>query len=183
MQRKLLFIAVPIIVGIAVAMAFLSTYTQTEPLDEQTESMGDQTEPLDEQTNSAIPDFEYELRKITIHDVPLTVEIADDPEKTALGLMYREGMPEDQGMLFIFERERIHQFWMMNMKFNLDILWLDSDGKVVHIVEHAEPCISEALTSLCTYRPDAPAKYVLEVNSGFVEKYGINENSTMKFVP
>ena len=96
--------------------------------------------------------------------------------------MFRENLPEDQGMLFIFDREGTYSFWMMNMKIHLDMIWLDSDGKVVHIVEDAAPCIDAAHTSLCTFSPDEPAKYVLEVNSGFVQQHGINEDSVMRIL-
>lgn len=127
--------------------------------------------------------MKYEVRKITINDVPLTVEIADDSEKGARGLMFRDRLANDRGMLFIFEKEHKYQFWMMNMKFNLDIIWLDANGKVVYVVEDAEPCIDEAHTSLCTYSPDEQAKYVLEVNSGFVKEHGINKDSIMHILP
>ncbi|MEM2760989.1 MAG: DUF192 domain-containing protein [Nitrososphaerales archaeon] len=163
MQKKLLII-VPVIAAVLIAIALFLPVT----------SRIQQTQPVP---------FEYEVRKITIDGVPLIVEVADDSEKTARGLMYRDHLPEDRGMLFIFEREHRYQFWMMNMKINLDIIWLDSNGKVVHIVEDAKPCIDEGHTSLCTYNPDEPAKYVLEVNAGFVQKYGINENSVMKVIP
>jgi hypothetical protein len=137
--------------------------------------------PTIKTTESETTSSQYETRKITINNIPLTVEIADDNEKITKGLMFREGMEEDRGMLFIFEKEHGYQFWMMNMKFNLDIIWLDANGKVVHIVENAEPCIDAAHSSQCTYNPDEPAKYVLEVNAGFVKKHGIDENSIMKF--
>jgi len=133
-----------------------------------------------DQTQASI--YDYEIRKITIDDVFLDVEIADDNEKIKQGLMFREMLPENQGMLFIFDEERKYQFWMMNMKFNLDIIWLDANGKVVHIVENAEPCIDAAHTSQCTFNPDEPARYVLEVNSGFVQRYGINESSVMRIL-
>ncbi len=155
-----------------------SEQTSDQTQSEQTES--DQTES--EQTQSEQTELEYERWEITIENIPLTVEIANDSEKITKGLMFREGLDDDQGMLFIFEEQRIVQFWMMNMKFNLDIMWLDVNGKVVHIVENAEPCIDAAHTSLCTYRPDAPGKYVLEVNSGFVKKHGIDEDSIMQIL-
>ena len=132
------------------------------------------------QTQTSMND--YEVRKITIGDVTLDAEIADDSEKIEKGLMSREMLPENRGMLFIFEEERKYQFWMMNMKFNIDMIWLDANGKVVHIVEDAEPCIDAAHTSLCTFNPDEPAKYVLEVNSGFVQKHKINEDSVMRIL-
>lgn len=166
MQRKLL-IAIPIIAA-AVALTAIAVI-QLTPETQNSEEI-------------QISELEYETRKIMIDNIPLTVEIADDSEKIARGLMFREGLADDQGMLFIFEEERKYQFWMMNMKFNLDIIWLDADGKVVHIVENAEPCIDAAHTSLCTYNPDEPAKYVLEVNSGFVKERNITENSVMKIL-
>ena len=129
------------------------------------------------QTQTTI--YNYEVRKITVDDVTLDVEIANNNEKRDKGLMFREMLPENHGMLFIFDEEHNYQFWMMNMKFNLDIIWLDANGKVVHIVEDAKPCIDDAHTSLCTFNPDKPARYVLEVNSGFVKKHMINENSVM----
>ncbi|MEE8132889.1 MAG: DUF192 domain-containing protein [Nitrososphaerales archaeon] len=199
MQRKIL-LAVPVIFAIAIIIWAIpmmqpdqtqsdqtreqteseqtSDQTQSEQTSDQTES--DQTES--EQTQIEQTELEYERWEITIENIPLTVEIANDSEKITKGLMFREGLDDDQGMLFIFEEQRIVQFWMMNMKFNLDIMWLDVNGKVVHIVENAEPCIDAAHTSLCTYRPDAPGKYVLEVNSGFVKKHGIDEDSIMQIL-
>ena len=126
--------------------------------------------------------IKYETQKITIDNVQLTVEIADDSEKIQKGLMYRNRLPDNQGMLFVFEKESKYQFWMLNMKFNLDMIWINANGKVVHIVENATPCVDATQTSLCTYNPDEPASYVLEVNSGFVKKHGINENSIMKIL-
>ena len=199
MQRKIL-LAVPVIFAIAIIIWAIpmmqpdqtqsdqtreqteseqtSDQTQSEQTSDQTES--DQTES--EQTQIEQTELEYERWEITIENIPLTVEIANDSEKITKGLMFREGLDDDQGMLFIFEEQRIVQFWMMNMKFNLDIMWLDVNGKVVHIVENAEPCIDAAHTSLCTYRPDAPVKYVLEVNSCFVKKHGVDEDSIMQIL-
>ncbi|MFY3740078.1 MAG: hypothetical protein HMLIMOIP_000503 [Candidatus Nitrosomirales archaeon] len=160
MQKKMIIAASAIaVVAIAIALIPLVTTRSTSP---------------------TIPTYgEYEVRKITIDNVMLNVEIADDSEKIQRGLMYREMLPENQGMLFIFDEERKYQFWMMNMKIHLDMIWLDSNGKVVYIVEDVAPCTDSAHTSQCTYNPDEPARYVLEVNSGFVKKYGINENSVM----
>jgi len=162
-MHKKVVIAISVIVAIAIAVAMLMPFV---------------TQPA--QTNTPI--YNYEVRKITIDDIVLDVEIADDGKKIERGLMFREMLPENRGMLFIFDEERKYQFWMMNMKFNIDMIWLDANGKVVHIVEAAEPCIDAAHTSLCTYSPDEPARYVLEVNSGFVQRYGINEDSVMRIL-
>ena len=200
MQRKIL-LAVPVILAFAIIILAIpmmqpeqtqsdqtkseqtqSDQTSDQTQSDQTKSEQTQSDQTSDQTQSDEVELEYETWEITIENIPLTVEIADDSEKITKGLMFREGLHDDQGMLFIFEEQRIIQFWMMNMKFNLDIMWLDVNGKVVHIVENAEPCIDAAHTSLCTYRPDAPGKYVLEVNSGFVKKHGVDENSIMQIL-
>ena len=167
-----MIVVMSIIAAITIIVVIMQVITQTD----QTQlTQTDQTQLTQtDQTRS-----EYETREITISDIRITVEIADDNEKITKGLMFREGLPDKHGMLFVFEEERKYQFWMMNMKFNIDIIWLDEDGKVVYVVEGAEPCIDEAHISLCAYKPDETAKYVLEVNSGFVKKYGISENSRM----
>ena len=174
-MRKAILIAVPVIATMLIAFVMIIV---VPPTTSSTTPTPTPTQPKQTQTQ-----LQYEVRKITINDVPLTVEIADDSEKTARGLMFRDRLADDRGMLFIFEKEHKYQFWMMNMKFNLDMIWLDANGKIVYAVEDAEPCIDETHTSLCTYSPDAPAKYVLEVNSGFVKEHGINKDSIMHILP
>jgi len=168
-------------IGIAMLMPFVMQSGQTQIIPSLVPPTANDTfVTQSNETQTSV--YDYEVRKITIDDVMLDVEIADDSEKTSRGLMFREMLPENRGMLFIFDEERKYQFWMMNMKFNIDMIWLDASGKVVHIVEDAAPCIDAAHTSLCTFSPDEPAKYVLEVNSGFVQQHGINENSVMRIL-
>ena len=123
--------------------------------------------------------LEYKVKRIMIDDVMLEVEIADDDEKRALGLMHRDSLEEYKGMLFIFPYEGKYAFWMMNMNFSIDIIWIDSEGKVVYIVDNAVPCNRVASTVECTYEPDVHAKYVLEVNAGFAERHGVIIGSRM----
>jgi uncharacterized membrane protein (UPF0127 family) len=123
--------------------------------------------------------LEYEVKRIMINDVMLEVEIADTDEKRALGLMHREELDEYKGMLFVFPYEGRYSFWMMNMNFSIDILWLNADGNVIYIVSNAKPCKEVSSVSECTYNPDVYAKYVLEVNSGFAERHGIVIGSKM----
>ncbi len=129
--------------------------------------------------NTSTARLEYKVKRIMIDDVMLEVEIADDDEKRALGLMHRDSLEEYKGMLFIFPYEGKYAFWMMNMNFSIDIIWIDSEGNVVYIVDNAVPCNRVASTSECTYEPDVHAKYVLEVNSGFAEKHGVTIGSRM----
>ena len=71
-----------------------------------------------------------------------SVEVAETREKQALGLMFRESLPEDHGMVFIFPVEGMRSFWMKNTKIPLDIFYFDEDLKLVSVSENTPPCRS-----------------------------------------
>ena len=98
------------------------------------------------------------------------IEIAESAEAQATGLMYRRSLPERGGMLFIDQEPSMRSFWMKNTPLSLDILFVDSLGSVVNIVKNTAPFSEEHILST------APAQYVVEVRSGFVDKYRITED-------
>ncbi len=106
------------------------------------------------------------------------VEIADNQETREEGLMHIQDLSEDEGMLFIFEQEGHYSFWMKNTLIELDIIWIDSGRNVVHINEEAQPCTEGPCSSISSARP---AKYVLEINGGLVEKNGIDVGDEVEF--
>jgi len=98
------------------------------------------------------------------------VEIAETREKQGLGLMFRDKMPADQGMLFIFPNESPRSFWMKNTRIPLDIMYFDKDLKMVSISADTPPC----RVSRCPSYPSiAPAMYVLELNAGTAAELGV----------
>ena len=104
--------------------------------------------------------------KVTVGNEEINAEIADNPLKQMKGLMFRKFLPEDDGMIFIFSKEDYYGFWMMNTSIHLDIIWINSDMEIVHIEKNVQPC-----GILCpVYKSKEKARYVLEVNAGFVEK-------------
>ncbi len=121
---------------------------------------------------------------VKIDDVTLQVQIADTKPLQTRGLMFQEKLPYDQGMLFIFEDEGVRSMWMLNMQFSLDIIWIDAQGNVVHIEKDTQPCKSALETMTCTFTNGngEEAKYVLEVTAGFVDKFGITENSKLEII-
>jgi uncharacterized membrane protein (UPF0127 family) len=102
------------------------------------------------------------------------VEIADTPQATQRGLMFRESMPIMQGMLFVFPDERLRTFWMRNTLISLDILYFDSTGTWVSAAENAVPLDETTLPS------DGPAQYVLEINAGLVAQFGMGEGTVIR---
>jgi hypothetical protein len=90
----------------------------------------------------------------------LTVEVAVTPQQRAQGLMFREGLPAESGMLFLYPAEEIVTMWMKNTLIPLDMLFIAGDGRIVRIAERAVP------GSLATISSEEPARAVLELNGG-----------------
>ncbi|MFH1332709.1 MAG: DUF192 domain-containing protein [archaeon] len=99
----------------------------------------------------------------------IEAEIADTPETKMSGLMFREQLQENEGMLFVYDEEGVYPFWMKNTYIPLDIIWIDEDFRIKHI-EYATPCKADPCQ---TYNPNTNAKYVLETNAGFTNQYNI----------
>ena len=104
----------------------------------------------------------------------IEVEFAKSDEERALGLMYRSSMDEHQGMWFIFPEEAPRSFYMRNTEIPLDIIYLDKDKKVVSIAKNARPYDETSLPS------EKPAMYVLEINGGLSDKWGIEKGDRME---
>jgi uncharacterized membrane protein (UPF0127 family) len=105
-----------------------------------------------------------------------SVEIADTQEKQALGLMFRDSMPTDEGMIFIFPNEAPRSFWMRNTRIPLDIMYFDKDLKMVSISADTPPC----RVSRCPSFPSIkPAMYVLELNAGMAASLGVGPGALL----
>ena len=111
------------------------------------------------------------IKKVCINNNCFKVEIADNQEKWSKGLMERENLDKDRGMLFVFDQEAVHSFWMKNTLIALDIIWINKDKEIIYIEENALPCKTENCQS---YGPNQNSKYVLEINAGLAEKLKIN---------
>lgn len=95
-----------------------------------------------------------------------TLEVADEPAERELGLMMRDSMPSDHGMIFVFPHEDRLSFWMKNTRIPLDIIYVDQGGKIVSI-HQMRPY------ELLGTPSDAPAKYAIELNKGMAAKLGL----------
>lgn len=109
----------------------------------------------------------------------ISLEISRTSEERRKGLMSREGISEKEGMLFIFEEGGLPKIWMMNMKFPIDILWMDSEFRVVHIESNAPPCKD---TPCPIYSPKSPADYVLEVKANLAGEEGIEVGDVLNII-
>jgi len=113
-----------------------------------------------------------------IRDVCFEVELAQTPHERQEGLMYRETLDADGGMLFMFEDEGVYAFWMKHTLIPLDIIWIDANYTIVHIANDVQPCVADPCPSVY---PDAAAQYVLEINEGLAENYGFSVGDEVTF--
>lgn len=109
--------------------------------------------------------------KVCFNNGCITVEIADTNQERANGLMYRETLDKNRGMLFVFEQESIHPFWMKNTLIPLDIVWINSSRDVVYINRDTPPCKAEPCPLV---NPGVKALYVLEVNGGVADRLNLS---------
>ncbi len=107
----------------------------------------------------------------------IEAELAYTDETRATGLMNRESMPQDAGMLFLFSDMDFQTYWMKNTLIPLDLIWLNERKEVVYLVS-APPCQADPCVS---YSPQQKAKYVLEVNAGFAKKHNITLGTRIEF--
>lgn len=105
---------------------------------------------------------------IQINERTIRVEIADSPAERERGLSGKAGLGEDEGMLFVFEEDGRPAFWMKDMLFAIDIMWISRDGAIVHIEENVAP-----ETYPASFAPRSEARYVVELPAGYVSKYSV----------
>lgn len=110
-------------------------------------------------------------------DTSIKVAVADTEQSRNEGLMDVTDLPENNGMLFIFEDEQPRSFWMANTPLSLDILYIDSDFRIVRIHQNTPPYSQQSIES------ERPAKYVVEVNAGFTLRHDITEGMQIEITP
>lgn len=108
-------------------------------------------------------------------DVTVPVEIADTPDKRALGLMYRKELAADAGMLFLFDAPEHLAFWMKNTVLPLDMIFITDDKHVLGVVKNAAPYTTTSRSV------PGQSRYVLEVNAGFSDKHGVADGDAVTF--
>jgi uncharacterized membrane protein (UPF0127 family) len=118
--------------------------------------------------NSSVPQ-KLELAHVLIGNKNISVEIARSEEERQTGLANRSFLGAEEGMFFVFDSDSKYSFWMKDTLIPLDIIWIDSDFTIVDVKENVKP---ESFPEV--FEPSSPARYVLEVNSGFFKKQNLS---------
>jgi uncharacterized membrane protein (UPF0127 family) len=119
-----------------------------------------------------------EQGRVCLNDKCFNVEVVRHGKKRTQGLMFRDRLDYDKGMLFISEESKNYGFWMKNTYIPLDIIWINGEGEVVFIKENAQPCKSDSCSA---FRPQEKTKYVLELNAGVVSDIKLKVGDRLDF--
>ncbi len=109
----------------------------------------------------------------------IEAEVADTPEKLLFGLAFRDGLPPDSGMLYIFETSDRHRVRTKGFKIPVDMIWVDESRHVVHLVERADPCPQDPCPLYGP--PPENARYVIQTAAGFLEQERLAPGAELKF--
>jgi uncharacterized membrane protein (UPF0127 family) len=134
-------------------------------------------------SDSKLESVQFPRGTIKIDDIALQVQVADTEPRRVRGLMFQDQLPYDQGMIFVFDEVGVYSLWMLNMQFSLDMIWFDQNGNIIHIEKDVPPCKTALETMTCqSFAPDGQALYILEVTSGFIDKFHITEDSKLSII-
>jgi len=118
-------------------------------------------------------------QNVQIGDTVIPVELAKTPTEQEKGLSYRTSLDKNKGMLFVFQKPDTYRFWMPNMDFPIDIIWVDETKHIISINENVPPL--EEISKPIYYQPTEPALYVLEVNANFSKEHTIKTGDQLTF--
>jgi len=127
----------------------------------------------------SIPADRYLKAAVSVNTFKLIADLALTQDQQIKGLAIRNDINEREGMLFIFQHPSRQSFWMKDMKFPIDIIWLNANRSVVYIVSYLEPC---PVRGYCPgYLPDRDSLYVLETSAGFSQRHNVRVGTQIQF--
>ena len=116
------------------------------------------------------------LLQSTQGEIRVALELARSPQEMQRGLMFRKQLDESAGMLFIYQKDGDHHFWMKNTYLPLDMLFISANGEVLGIVENVEPMTTVSRSV------GIPSRYVLELNAGYCRRHGVQVGTKIRFL-
>jgi uncharacterized protein len=129
--------------------------------------------------NANVNDSEYLKGYVTIDNYKILVDIAITDKQVQDGLAIKNTLNENEGMLFFLGEPSKASFWMKDMKFPIDIIWLNETFSIVHIEQELQPC--KSVFDCKSYTPNSEALYVLETIDGFAKKHDLKIGDNIKF--
>ncbi len=120
---------------------------------------------------------------VKIDDDVITVEVAETAAEKQRWMTFRQDrLPLDTAMLIKYDAPDLHEVWMLNIEYNLDLIWFDEGGNSVYMIRDAPPCDNVVETVSCTYKTTKRALYMIAATSGFIDSHGIAVGSKMTII-
>lgn len=117
---------------------------------------------------------------VRLGDDIVTVEIAETVAERQRWLTFRQDtLPLDTAMLIKYDTPDLYEIWMLNVEYNLDLVWFDQDGNAVYIKKNVEPCGNILDQVSCTYKPTSKALYIVAGTAGFADEHGVDIGSKL----
>jgi uncharacterized membrane protein (UPF0127 family) len=129
-------------------------------------------------TTTTVAPAASEARVILPDKFAVIVEVASDDPTREQGLMYRDHLADDRGMIFLFPQAGEYPFWMKNTLIPLDMIWIDAEHRIVHIAHDVPPCKADPCPN---YPPNAKASSVLELAAGVAAKHHLADGNVLRF--
>jgi len=175
-MRFVFFLVIGIFVIFAVHGFYNYNYFSRQNFNDSIKEISS-NESLNEEINDSVEYYPLDralpqlpTTELCIKDICFEVELPMSMEEKATGLMFRESLNEDNGMLYVFDQPMEIGIWAKNCLFPIDAIWINSDKRIVHI-ETMPPCNEE---NCPIYKNQEPAQYVLEINGGLAFKYNFS---------
>lgn len=119
--------------------------------------------------------------RVIVGDLLVDAKVASKASDRKKGLSGVDSLPLSSGMLFVFENSGEYAFWMKDMKFAIDIIWIDENKRIVTVASFATPEKGKGDDELRLYKPTGAAKYVLEINAGLANLHGLKVGDVVNF--
>jgi len=127
--------------------------------------------------------IDFSKGTIVINNNSISTEIAETPAERQRWLTFRnEELPLNSALLLVYDKPDLYSLWLLNIQFNLDLIWFDGAGDIVYIKQDAAPCMNTLDAAQCTYKNTIPARYVLAATTGFINYHNITIDSKIKLV-
>jgi uncharacterized protein len=127
--------------------------------------------------------LDFSIGMIRINNNTIKVEIADTPSDRQRWLTFREDkLPFDSAMLMVYDKLDLYSLWLLNIRFNLDLIWINNYGDVVYIAKNVSGCQNTLDASYCTYKNTKPARYIIAASAGFIDIHKISNDTKVHII-
>ena len=127
--------------------------------------------------------LDFDKGTIRIDDSVINVEVAESDTERQRWLMFRnEEFPLNSAMILVYPKSDLYALWLLNIQYNLDIMWFNEEGRLVYLIKDAKPCENPLDPHYCTFKTNVLAKYIVVSTEGFIKENNITNSSNLTII-